>query len=1677
MKIFFFLLFALCSLINSVYTQNVFNPADPIVRYDSNSVLGSATKPNPTIPGLQKWVSTPTNGISVGSGSLDVTSFKQYLINYNGTPMAFRIKFPKSYANIDSVNKKYPLMLFLHGAGEVGCPSNNGIYNNEKQLYLGGGLFRDFVNNNIFDGFLLYPQLVNKDGCWGAWGTASTANFTAVIAMIDSMVKYVRVDIDRVLCNGLSGGGYGAWRIADIFPQRIAKIIPSAAAGSTNNRTNFVHIPIWFATGGKDPDPSPAQALYSYNRMKDIGANIRYTQYPDLGHAVWYAHWREPDYPSAMNDMHKANPLVFFQRNEFCQADSINAKLGITQGFYAYEWQKDGLTIATRANGINNVLMPEYVISYAGNEINVKAFGTYSVRFKRTATSDWSIFSPKPAIVKLKSPTIPPPITINGTRSNVLPALDGNTTVPLQMPAGYFNYQWYRVTDSVLVATTQIYNAPVGTYIARYSEQYGCGSLFSPNYTVVDANGSPQPDPAVNLTSTPVNLTSIKLSWTQGNNETGFEVYRSLTAGGPYKYVSPVTADAISFLDTGLNAGTTYYYIMRSVNGTGASVKTNESVARTLADLSAPTAPSNLTYRGSTATTVLLRWTASTDNVSIRRYDIYANNVKMFSTAQTNFTVFDLDSLKSYSFVVKAVDNSDNESAPSNQVTGYTHRQGINYRYYTSSVTWPVLPDFNTLTPVKTGVTDSVNINDTRIKTEITRFGFVWEGLIYIPVSSSYTFETRSDDGSKVYIDVPYSSSAIPLVNNDSIHGIRSRFGTINLAQGYHTIAIAYFQGTYGYDMELWWTNNNGLVREKVPKNFFTFAPASVEPAPKLPNGLTATAIAYNKIGLSWNDVSINETGFEVVRSATSTGTYVPVGTALANSTSFTDSGLIASKAYYYKIRAISSGGESLYSGYVSATTPAAPVTPVAPAQLCSTGGANNSIALTWQDNSTNETGYRIYRSTDGNLFTLLTSLGANNNAYSDLSTTALTLYYYYVAGYNGAGEGTKSNIVQIKAGNNAPVITSPANMYGKSGQTVTQDFTITDDPGDVVTVKMLNKPAFMSIENAGGSLYRITANPTLDNVGFYSFSIAATDNNGASSTSTFSLVVADAKTRSVFVNLGAVGKTAVAPWNNWLGNRAAGNVISNLKDENNISTTFTVTTVNAWSGTTILGHLSGNNSGIVPDAVLESGLADNGTPKTLRIGGLNPSMLYNLEFIGSQNEGLIATAQYATSSQFSSLDARYNTTRSADLTNLVPDPLGQITVTISRTNSSAYTYLNAIVIEEIDPSVTILNPGHLYAEPISRTSAYLTWSDRTNMENASNGYEIQRATDSLFNANVTTISLPANTTSYADSSLSPNIKYWYRIRAINDANASEYSNKFSIVTPSSIVLVNFNSTIANAVSPWNNLQVNPLTEFIVDNLFNQAGYSSGMKLTCAKIFNGEFTAGVNTGANTGVVPDLVLQSNFWLDNSQVSQLKLSGLNHTRKYRIGFTGSSSSTGWFKGNYTATYTVNGKTVYLNSWMNSTKIVYISDLVPDANGELLINFSTTAAAQWGFNAGMIITDYSDVQGASVLYMSNSTIEPIPAVQTTLLNSNKVKIYPNPFSDNINIDFDNLSASNKISAEIYDITGRLVMMQHYSSVPAGKNTLRVSNIRSNGTGVYVVALKVNGKTFQAVKLIRRK
>lgn len=166
----------------------------------------------------------------------------------------------------------------------------------------------------------------------------------------------------------------------------------------------------------------------------------------------------------------------------------------------------------------------------------------------------------------------------------------------------------------------------------------------------------------------------------------------------------------------------------------------------------------------------------------------------------------------------------DNAFSTSSSGNGGTS-SGVSYNYYEG--TWPNLPDFNSLTPVKTGTTSNIDLSP---RNREVNYGFVWQANINVPASGTYTFETISDDGSKVFV----GSSSVPTVTNDGLHANQSRTGTIALNAGLNPITVTFFQNGGGQTMELYWSSNVGLSRQKVPDNAFsaTTAPPPVEEIP-----------------------------------------------------------------------------------------------------------------------------------------------------------------------------------------------------------------------------------------------------------------------------------------------------------------------------------------------------------------------------------------------------------------------------------------------------------------------------------------------------------------------------------------------------------------------------------------------------------------------------------------------------------------------------------------------------------------------------------------------------------------------------------------------------------------------------------------------------------------------------
>lgn len=164
------------------------------------------------------------------------------------------------------------------------------------------------------------------------------------------------------------------------------------------------------------------------------------------------------------------------------------------------------------------------------------------------------------------------------------------------------------------------------------------------------------------------------------------------------------------------------------------------------------------------------------------------------------------------------------DAAFTNDSTPGSFINGLNYKYYEG--TWETLPDFSTLKPVKTGQSSNVDLN-VRTTGHNDNFGFVWEGYITVPNAGDYTFETISDDGSKLYFNSKYIPTALATVNNDGIHPAISAKATVHIAvAGSYPITISFFEKTGDEKMEVYWSDPK-IIRQLIASEVLSPNPSS----------------------------------------------------------------------------------------------------------------------------------------------------------------------------------------------------------------------------------------------------------------------------------------------------------------------------------------------------------------------------------------------------------------------------------------------------------------------------------------------------------------------------------------------------------------------------------------------------------------------------------------------------------------------------------------------------------------------------------------------------------------------------------------------------------------------------------------------------------------------------------
>jgi hypothetical protein len=219
---------------------------------------------------------------------------------------------------------------------------------------------------------------------------------------------------------------------------------------------------------------------------------------------------------------------------------------------------------------------------------------------------------------------------------------------------------------------------------------------------------------------------------------------------------------------------------------------------------------------------------------------------------------------------------------------------------------------------------------------------------------------------------------------------------------------------------------NTGLYESIVTKDFdgnlrpsggaydigaYEYVSASAPTLPAAPTALTATAVSSSQINLAFADNSSNETGFELERSSGGSA-YVKIATLGVNVKTYSDVGRAASTAYTYRVRAVNGAGASAYSNPASATTLAAtPTAPLAPSNLVASAASSSQINLSFTDNSSDETGFEVERSSGGGAYVKIATLGSNVRTYSDSGLAASTAYSYRVRAIKLAGASSYSNL------------------------------------------------------------------------------------------------------------------------------------------------------------------------------------------------------------------------------------------------------------------------------------------------------------------------------------------------------------------------------------------------------------------------------------------------------------------------------------------------------------------------------------------------------------------------------------------------------------------------------------------------------------------------------------------
>ncbi len=205
-----------------------------------------------------------------------ICNFQKEIMKTKKIDLNYWLYLPKDYEKEN--NQNYPLVLFLHGAGERG---------DDLDLVKKHGIPK-LADSKDFPFILLSPQCPS----YSNW----IMEMDGVMELLEDTMKNYHVDESRVYLTGLSMGGYGTWEISTHYANKFAAIAPICGGGVPEKAHLLKDIPVWAFHGAKDNVVPLEESEKMVKALEECGGNAKLTIYAEADHDSWTETYNNQDF-------------------------------------------------------------------------------------------------------------------------------------------------------------------------------------------------------------------------------------------------------------------------------------------------------------------------------------------------------------------------------------------------------------------------------------------------------------------------------------------------------------------------------------------------------------------------------------------------------------------------------------------------------------------------------------------------------------------------------------------------------------------------------------------------------------------------------------------------------------------------------------------------------------------------------------------------------------------------------------------------------------------------------------------------------------------------------------------------------------------------------------------------------------------------------------------------------------------------------------------------------------------------------------------------------------------------------------------------------------------------------------------------------------------------------------